>query len=307
MLLIAVSTFLCATFGVMSLYWLVTRTENEATQRLNRVVRSRGSAASVTIEESHIVTMAERVASPLQRLVPPSPKEAHKLQRKLMHAGYRSASASAIYRAIQLVALITLPIIVLFACLIMGRPINSAFGWFLFAGALGFLGPRIVLDKLIKKRQQLITWGMADVLDLMVVCIEAGLGLNAAMVRVSQELKTVHPDISDEFELANLEMRVGRERDEAFRNLAERSGVEDLSSFVAMLIQADRFGTSIAQAVRVYSDSMRTQRRQRAEQAAQKAAVKLLFPLACFLFPVLFIVILGPAAIRLMDSFPGGI
>jgi tight adherence protein C len=137
----------------------------------------------------------------------------------------------------------------------------------------------------------------------MVVSIEAGLGLNAAMLRVSDELKDVHKDISEEFELANLEIKVGRDRDEALRNLAERTGVDDLRSLVAMLIQADRFGTSIARAVRVFSDSLRTKRRQRAEQAAQKAAVKLLFPLACFLFPVLFIAILGPAMLTLIDTF----
>ncbi|MCA1635402.1 MAG: type II secretion system F family protein [Acidobacteria bacterium] len=137
------------------------------------------------------------------------------------------------------------------------------------------------------------------------VCFPAfvGLGLNAALVRVCVELKDVHPDISEEFDLTNLEIRVGRERDEALRNLSERTGVDDLRSLVAMLIQADRFGTSIAKAVRVYADSLRMKRRQRAEQAAQKAAVKLLLPLALFLFPTLFIIILGPAALNLADTF----
>src|SRR5207248_8556439 len=139
-----------------------------------------------------------------------------------------------------------------------------------------------------------VRWGLADALDLMVVSIEAGLGLNAAMIRVGEELKDVHRDISEEFELCNLEIRVGRERDEALRNLAERTGVDDLRSLVAMMIQADRFGTSIARAVRVYADSLRTKRRQRAEQAAQKAAVKLLFPLACFLCPTLCMTSRGP-------------
>jgi tight adherence protein C len=116
-------------------------------------------------------------------------------------------------------------------------------------------------------------------------------------------LKQVHPDISDEFELANLEIRVGRDREEALRNLAERTGVDDLHSLVAMLIQTDKFGTSVARAIRVFSDSLRTKRRQRAEQAAQKAAVKLLFPLACFLFPTLFIALMGPAVLQLIDTF----
>jgi tight adherence protein C len=156
---------------------------------------------------------------------------------------------------------------------------------------------------MIKKRMLRIQWGLADALDLLVVCVEAGLGLNSSLIRISDELKEVHPDISQEFGLVNLEIRVGRSREEAFRNLAERTGVEDLRSLVAMLIQADRFGTSITRAIRVYSNALRMKRRQRAEQAAQKAAVKLLLPLAAFLFPTLFIAILGPAALNLMDAF----
>jgi tight adherence protein C len=185
----------------------------------------------------------------------------------------------------------------------LGRPLNSALSWIAVAFAVGAYLPRFILKRMIAGRQLRLRWGLADALDLMVVSIEAGLGLNAALVRVGDELKVVHPDISEEFELTNLEIRVGRERDEALRNLADRTGVEDLRSLVAMLIQADRFGTSIARAVRVYADSLRTKRRQRAEQAAQKAAVKLLFPLSCFLFPTLFIVILGPAGLNLMDTF----
>jgi tight adherence protein C len=186
-------------------------------------------------------------------------------------------------------------------CAILARPLGSALIWIILAFVMGFFLPRYVLRRLINTRQRNLRWGLADAIDLMVVSVEAGLGLNAAMLKVSSELREAHPDISTEFELANLEIRVGRERDEALRNLAERTGVDDLHSLVAMLIQTDKFGTSIARALRVFSDSLRTKRRQRAEQAAQKAAVKLLFPLACFLFPTLFIAILGPAALNLMD------
>src|SRR3979409_1886132 len=195
-----------------------------------------------------------------------------------------------------------LPALAALGCALLARPAQNAVLYILFAFVIGFFLPRYALRRMIRSRQQLVRWGLADALDLMVISIEAGLGLNAAMMKVSSELKDVHPDISEEFELANLEIRVGRDRDEALRNLAERTGVDDLRSLVAMLIQADRFGTSIARPVRVFSDSLRTKRRQRAEQAAQKAAVKLLFPLACFLFPVLFIAILGPAMISLMDT-----
>jgi tight adherence protein C len=179
-------------------------------------------------------------------------------------------------------------------------PLLGAFG-------VGFLKPKFILNRLVAKRKLRITWGLADALDLMVITMEAGLGLNAAMLKVCDELKGVHPDICKEFELANLEIRVGRERSEALRNMSERSGVEDLNSLVGMLIQADRFGTSIARAVRVYSDSLRTKRRQRAEQAAQKAAFKLLLPLGLLLFPTMFIIILGPALLNILDMMGGGL
>jgi tight adherence protein C len=261
------------------------------------------NATASAPEDDMSARLAERMAAPLHRLVPPSAAEARKLQKQLMQAGYRSATAPVIYRALQLGALVSFPAVIALTCAVMGWPLSSAIIWIGASFVLGFFLPRFVLTRMIKNRKQHVTWGLADALDLMVISIEAGLGLNAALVRVGDELKEVHPEISEEFELANLEIRVGREREEALRNLAERTGVDDLRSLVAMLIQADRFGTSISRAVRVYSDSLRTKRRQRAEQAAQKAAVKLLIPLALFLFPTLFIVILGPAAINLMDTF----
>ncbi|MGA9995661.1 MAG: type II secretion system F family protein [Pyrinomonadaceae bacterium] len=303
LLIITISTFICITFGVMGLYWLVNRPASAATERLRRMSdKSAAAVASGSItEESPVADFAERIATPLTRLVPPSAAEARKLQKQLMQAGYRSANAPIIFRAIQVVSLAVFPGLVALACAVTARPLNSAVLLILVGFIKGFFYPRYFLRRMIRSRQLRLRWGLADALDLMVVSIEAGLGLNAAMLRISEELRDVHPDISTEFEIANLEIRVGREREEALRNLAERTGVDDLRSLVAMLIQADRFGTSIARAVRVFSDSLRTKRRQRAEQAAQKAAVKLLFPLACFLFPTLFIAILGPAALTLID------
>jgi tight adherence protein C len=306
LLIIGISTFVCITLAMMGAYWLLNRPQSAATERLKRMGQSHSNAlpGSVSIVEdySNSDLIAEKLATPLNRLLPPSAAEARKLQKQLMHAGFRSQSAPVIYRAIQLAFLGGLPAMVALGCALFGKPINSAVLGILFAFVVGFFLPRYVLTRMIRARQLRVRWGLADALDLMVISIEAGLGLNAAMMKVSSELKEVHPDISDEFELANLEIRVGRERDEALRNLAERTGVDDLKSLVAMLIQTDKFGTSIARAVRVFSDSLRTKRRQRAEQAAQKAAVKLLFPLACFLFPTLFIAILGPAVLQLMDT-----
>jgi tight adherence protein C len=306
MLLITISTFVCITFGVMALYWLVYRPQSAATERLKKMGQAGAAHAATTTainEERPVTEFAERIAAPLNRLVPASAAEAKKLQKLLMQAGFRGQNAPVVYRAIQLTSLVMFPGTIALVFTFLAWPLNSALVWFLVAFVLGFFLPRFALDQMIKGRKQRVRWGLADALDLMVVSIEAGLGLNAAMMRVSEELMDVHKDISEEFELANLEIKVGRDRDEALRNLAERTGVDDLCSLVAMLIQADRFGTSIARAVRVFSDSLRTKRRQRAEQAAQKAAVKLLFPLACFLFPVLFIAILGPAMLTLIDTF----
>jgi len=305
LLIIVISTFICISLGMLGVYWLFMRPQSASTERLKKLAGMSGGGASVSVsldEEDAGEKFAERIATPLNRLVPASPAEVQKLQKKLMQAGFRSNHAPIIYRTIQLITMATLPTLIALTCAILARPLSSALFWILAAFIVGFFAPRYILGRLIRSRQLRVRWGLADALDLMVISIEAGLGLNAAMVKVSSELKQVHPDISEEFELANLEIRVGRERDEALRNLAERTGVDDLRSLVAMLIQTDRFGTSIARAIRVFSDSLRTKRRQRAEQAAQKAAVKLLFPLACFLFPTLFIAILGPALLQLMDT-----
>jgi tight adherence protein C len=293
---------------MLGVYWLLYKPQSAATERLRRLggtdvsAPNAPAAAVVPDEASGATEIAQRLAQPLNKLLPPSATEAKKLQKQLMHAGYRSAESPIIFRAIHIACMAGFPLFVAGICALTARPLNRAIIFIIIAFVAGFFLPRYFLGRMIKKRQRLVRWGLADALDLMVVSVEAGLGLNAAMMKVSSELREVHPPVATEFELANLEIRVGRERDEALRNLAERTGVDDLHSLVAMLIQTDKFGTSIAKGLRVFSDSLRTKRRQRAEQEAQKAAVKLLLPLACFLFPTLFIAILGPAALNLMDT-----
>ena len=306
MLIISISTFVCIALGVMAIYWLMFRPASATANRLKELGDSPGIGAQ-TIEHDPVATLAERLAEPINRLVPPSAANAHKLQKQLMRAGFRSPLSPSIYRSTQLMLMLVFPGFIVLLWMALARPMEEVLMPALFAFVAGFIMPRFVLNRLIASRQLRITWGLADALDLMVITMEAGLGLNAAMLKVCEELKDVHPDISKEFELANLEIRVGRERSEALRNLADRSGVEDLNSLVGMLIQADRFGTSIARAVRVYSDSLRTKRRQRAEQAAQKAAFKLLLPLGALLFPTMFIVILGPALLNISDMLGGGV
>ena len=308
LLIIAISTFVCISLGMLGVYWLLYRPQSASTERLRRLAGKEGGTATLQGVESAVMPderpateIAQKIASPLNKLLPPSATEARKLQRQLMHAGFRSPEAPIIYRAIQLTSMAGFPLVVAGVCALLGKPLGNALVYIILAFVAGFFMPRYFLSRMTKNRQRELRWGLADALDLMVVSVEAGLGLNAAMMKVASELRDVHRPIATEFELANLEIRVGRERDEALRNLAERTGVEDLRSLVAMLIQTDKFGTSIAKGLRVFSDGLRTKRRQRAEQEAQKAAVKLLFPLACFLFPTLFIAILGPAALNLMD------
>jgi tight adherence protein C len=293
---------------MLGVYWLLYKPQSAATERLSRMGGKEGgmatagvTAAAVMPDESPATDLAQRLANPLNKLLPPSATEARKTQRLLMQAGYRSPEASIIYRGIHVASMVGIPLITALVTTYFAKAFSTVIIAVMIAFVMGFFLPPFFLKRTISKRQRELRWGLADALDLMVISVEAGLGLNAAMMKVSSELKDVHHAVSYEFEIANLEIRVGRERDEALRNLAERTGVDDLRSLVAMLIQTDKFGTSIAKGLRVFSDSLRTKRRQRAEQEAQKAAVKLLFPLSCFLFPTLFIAILGPAALNLMD------
>lgn len=296
LLLIVILTFSCLALTVMSIYWLFARQTGGVNARLDSM-----DPSMVLVENNPVTTMAERFAEPLNRIVPISAVEAAKLQKQLLQAGYRSPDAAMAYRAIQITLIIAIPSLVMTACFILDRPLSSFAIWGMLGAAIGFYLPRYVLQRKISGRQRRITWALADAMDLMVVAVEAGLGLNAALNRVGEELKGLHPDMHHEMELVNLEIRVGRSREEALRNLAERTGVDDIRSFVALLIQADRFGSSIARAVRIFAESLRTKRRQRAEQASQKAALKLLFPLILFLFPVIILVILGPALLNLSD------
>lgn len=198
------------------------------------------------------------------------------------------------------------PIIGLLLGLVLFLPLNLSLA---FKSALiylmlliGFYLPNFIIKEKISSRQKKISEGLADALDLMVVCVEAGLGLNAALKRVADDFKLSNPVLSREFNLVNLEIAAGLEREQALRNLAERTGVDDIASLAAVLIQADRFGTSIATALRVQSDTMRTKRRQKLEEKAAQTPVKLIFPLLLFIFPALMVVIMGPAAIQMMEQ-----
>jgi tight adherence protein C len=172
----------------------------------------------------------------------------------------------------------------------------------IYFAVMGYVLPGLVVGRRVKKRQKEMQKALPDALDMLVVSVEAGLGLNAALVRVSEEMDRMSPVLSEQLGLVNLEIRAGTSREEALRNLAERTGLQDISSLVGMLIQTDRFGTSVAQALRVHADTMRTKRRQRAEEAAAKTTIKLVFPLVFCIFPAMFVVILGPALIQIYKA-----
>jgi tight adherence protein C len=230
------------------------------------------------------------------RVAPQSPSEMGKLQRKLTMAGYRSHEAIAVFFGIRLGC--ALLVFALLASPVIVRP-NLLVA--IAGSALGYLLPTMALGRLAKRRQHRIRLGLADALDLLVVSVEAGLGLDQALQRVGEEIEFAHPDLSDELRLINLELRAGKARSDALKNLGDRTGVDDIISLVAMLVQTDKFGTSVAQSLRVHSETVRTKRRQRAEEAAAKTGVKMVFPLVFCIFPAIFVVTIGPAAIKFVQ------
>jgi tight adherence protein C len=247
----------------------------------------------------------EAVVEALGERVTNQAKEDGPTRKLLVQAGFRGSRALSLYQGIRIVLPLGLVALAIFMAPTLGFSFMHtlmAAGW---VGAMGWVGPVFYLGKRVKARQKELQLALPDTLDLLVVCVEAGLGLNQAIVRVSEEIRHVSMVTSEEFALVNLEIRAGTPREDALRHLGERTGQEDLRSLVAMLIQTDRFGTSVAQALRVHSDTLRSKRKQRAEEAAAKTTIKMLFPLVFFIFPALFVVILGPAAIQIMQTLGG--
>ena len=263
-------------------------------RRLGEItVGGHGDAKAETPEYAKAVVDAlKRVGN----IAPKSESEAGKLQQRLVAAGYRSKEALIVFFGIRLAC--ALAGFALLMSPIVARP-NLLMA--LAATALGYLLPGMALARLAKKRQHKIRLGLPDALDLLVVSVEAGLGLDQAIQRVGVELDFAHPELSEELSLINLELRAGKGRAEALRNLAERTGVDDVASLVAMLVQTDKFGTSVAQSLRVHSETVRTKRRQRAEEAAAKTGVKMVFPLVFCIFPAIWVVTIGPAAIKFVQ------
>jgi tight adherence protein C len=269
----------------------------QITERLGRLWRL-PNYQRVGIKETR-QELIDTILGAIAKIIPSSSDRTSETDERLIRAGYRRPEAAAVLRGMKLV------LIVAFVSLIYitGFYKNNPFILTIVAVGLGFLVPDILLGRKVSARQQTLRLALPDALDLLVICMEAGLGIDQALLYVSQELRIAHPELCEEFDLVNAEMHVGKTRVEALRSLADRTGVDDLQALVATLIQTDRFGTSVAQSLRVHSDDLRTKRRQRAEELAAKTTIKMVVPLVLFIFPALFVVILGPAVITVFRTF----
>jgi tight adherence protein C len=271
-------------------------------RRLERVGQVQ-STASVLLDSPANPSLTPE-ASPFVKTVsswlPRSPKEVSRQRKRFMRAGYHSLTPMAVYTLGQIAG----PVVFGGLALILVKA-----PWSLLvagAGALfGWLLPSFVVERLISRRQKVIQNGLPDALDLLIVCLEAGSGMDQAILKVSEELGLAYPPLAEEFRMIITETRAGKPRLDAFRNFSSRTGVEDVRALVAMLVQTDRFGTSVSQALRTHADTSRTKRRQRAEERAAKIGVKLVFPLVFALFPAFFVIALGPAVIKFVQVMFG--
>jgi len=300
--LITTLTFVVTLAIAGILFYAFTPGKVDLAGRLSRV-----SGVAVRAEELRFVQkQKEKMSGSLADLgkILPAPSARGGSREKLMiiRAGYRNPETIFTIRGIK----VLLPVLTVAVMYFSGLYRSNPYMFFPLALLVGYLGPDFWLTWKIRSRQHRLRRSLPDALDLLVICVEAGLGLDQAIMKVAQELRITHRELSDEFQLVNLEMRVGKTRIEALHELGRRTGLEDIKSLVAMLVQTERFGTSIAQSLRVYSDDMRIRRRQRAEEMSAKTSVKMVPPLVFFIFPALMVVILSPAVLTLMNQFPTG-
>jgi len=305
-LLLTICVFLAMACGGLALYWIVEARRDSFTERLKEMAapplrEKRGWGKGIM--ELFSGSLERRRKKEFVRndfVEMATGAEFSGTRRMLIQAGFRHRSAYRIYILLRVI----LPIFIFFSAVLFmksrGLPNTTTFTVGILAALFGFILPITIVRWKVVRRQEEITDGLPDALDLIVVCVEAGQGLNAAFLKISEEFRISSPLLSEEFDIVNREMVAGKPRQEALRALVDRTGVEEVKSFVAMLIQTEKLGTSLAHSLRVHSDSLRTKRMQRAEEAAAKTAIKLVFPLVFLLFPALFIVILGPGVIQVV-------
>ena len=302
-LIVALITFLAVMLTSAAVFFFLNSRESVQAWR-----RRAEATASIGELEAAPVGLIEEFKAQLQALLvwlsrfnqPSNVEQVRATRRMLVTAGYRSAKAPIFFLGARL--LLAIGVVIPLAMIphkLLGFPtVNNLILLYVVGAACGYYAPVVWLRRAISVRKDALQRAIPDALDLMVVCVEAGLGLDQAIGRVGEEVTRAHPELSDELHLLALELRTGVSRQEALRNLAQRTNLEDVRGLVALLVQTDRFGTSIGQALRVHADSMRTTRRLKAEELAAKLPVKLLIPLIFFIFPSIFIVVIGPAAIK---------
>ena len=304
-ILVSVAAF----FGIAAVAWMLmdyfSSQTSRAEERLSELRDPRKRKADRDAGKSEKMAKVLEKASPLAKpLQPKTEKEVGKLKERLSYAGFRSESATGVFLSMKFVGLITGFVIAGGAVLFTGLNQDSIIRTIAAAGIMFYL-PDIIVWFLGRRRKEAIFLGLPDALDLMVVCVEAGLGLDQALRKVADEMKKSHRVIAEEFSICNFQIQYGKTRREVLSELGARTGVDDLRSLAAVLIQAEKFGASVGQALRVQSDSMRTRRAQMAEERAAKTAVQLIFPLVIFIFPGIFVVLVGPAAITMVNEmFP---
>jgi len=274
---------------------LVMTGRSRESARLMEVTEGTSSAyapSSRTMLESFLDSgRVSKMVQPLRGLL--GSRQDPELVRRLASAGYRKAVHADIYYLVR----VLLPAVAALLGVLLIK--SNTFFWVVFLAATGFMAPDLWLMSAMSRRRERIRLSLPDALDLLVICMEAGLGLDQAILRVGQELKISHPELSEEFVLIGLEQRAGKPRLDAWRNMADRAGVESVRQFVQMLVQTERFGTPISKSLGTFADALRVRRRQQAEEMAAKTTIKMIPPLVLFIFPNLFIVLLGPAAIMI--------
>jgi tight adherence protein C len=285
------------------------KSKPRALERLDEIKnpqkRRAAQAEAVLKKPDGFSAVVQKTSELAKSFAPKSEAQSNKLKNTLSSAGFRMEGLVPVFYGLKFVMLVVGFFFGGGTLLWMKGFSQGTFIWVAAVTALCFWLPDIVLGFMARSRQQAVFLALPDVLDMMVVCVEAGLGLDQAMRKVSEEMKKAYPVLSAEFNLTNFHLQMGKSRADALHDLGVRTGVADLRSLAAVLIQADRFGSSIAQALRVQSESMRTRRQQMAEEKAAKTAVKLLFPLVVFIFPGIFVVLVGPAAITMVrQMFP---
>lgn len=292
--------FLCVAVGVASLGIRLYVRPKEALERVTA-----GAIMAAETLPTHPSLVLHELLQRLGTMVPASPKDATVMHRRLIRAGIRNPNALKLLYGAKLTLGVLMPLLMTVAVASTDGDIDNKFVSILGAGVAGFFGPNEYIRRKGKKRQKQIKRALPNALDLMVVSVESGLGLDQAIVQVAKELEHAHPEICEEYTLVTLELKAGKRRADALRNLADRTAVDDLKKLVAVLVQADRFGTGIAQSLRAHADYMRVQSRQIAEEKAAKLGVKLVFPIFFCILPSLFVVTVGPVVVRIIrDLLP---